>query len=62
MSRATVYLASRVGPGDKDWIQGEIIGHDATGVKVKGSSIGVDPHTVRFFPAHQIQSIEYAKS
>lgn len=59
MATATVYFNAKVAPGDKDWIQGEIIAYDATGVKVKGSSIGVDRTTVRFFPAHNIQSIEY---
>lgn len=55
----TVYLSAPVAPGNKDQVSGELRKHDNLGVWVWAATYGVVGGQLLFFPAHQIQRIEY---
>ena len=57
--RVLVSLNHKIAPGDKDWIRGTLQRHDSMGIRLIPDRYGMyDPNPI-FFPAHEIQRIEY---
>lgn len=56
--QVTIYLNAPVSPAGKDWQHGELRKHTAEGAWIVEHVWGNGPKTT-FYPAHQIQRIEY---